>query len=68
MKVTGFQVLDSGDKVHVMVADDSGNQVTYQYGGTVYSTLTSNSKGDVSVYLHVTASKASNSPNTKFDS
>lgn len=68
MKVTGFQVLDSGDQVQVVVADNSGNQITYQYSGSVSTFLSTSSKGDLSVSLHVTSSKVSNSPNTKFDS
>ena len=67
MKVTGFQVLDNGDKVQVNVADDNGNQVTYQYNGAIHTSISSSNRGDLTIYLHVTGSKASNSPNTKFD-
>lgn len=76
IKVTGLNIVEdeNGNQngVQVTVSDDNGNQTTYRYTGSIYTSLNSSSKGNVSVYVTVTPQKGdavvANSPNSKFDS
>jgi hypothetical protein len=57
MKVTAVAILEDGDtgRVEVTILDETGNQLTTQYRGTVNTHLSANTQGSLTVYVTVAA-------------